>query len=149
MTSLRTQLEELAGKADEHSAVLDIISDFIDDMPHIQKDVKAVAAFLEEFTALAPTILSALEAVEWRPIETAPRDGSPFMLWVAEGETGPHVFATVSITSEGQWWDDSTGDQIEPISFATHWRPLGPTPTEGNSPVPQECALPHSENNHD
>jgi len=23
------------------------------------------------------------------------------------------------------------------------------TPTEGNSPVPQECAQPHSENNHD
>ena len=62
--TLSEQLKSLVEKADEHAAVLDIIGDFIDDMPHIQKDVGEVADFLSEFVAIAPTILSALEAVE-------------------------------------------------------------------------------------
>lgn len=62
--TLSEQLKSLAEKADEHAAVLDIIGDFIDDMPHIQKDVGEVADFLSEFVAIAPTILAALEAVD-------------------------------------------------------------------------------------
>ena len=58
-----------------------------------------------------PTILAALEAVEWRPIESAPRDGSWVQLWGPDGYQGC-----------GRCWRN--------IDFedATHWRPLGPTP---------------------
>lgn len=137
MTSPLTQLEELAGKADEHSAVLNIISDFIDYIPHIQKDVKAVAAFLEEFTTLAPSILSALKAVEWQPIETAPRDGTEILLWGAlsgpkydrENDCWGYGEVTEQVVSlacfrRGMW---QTGGFNSPKN-PTHWRPLGPVP---------------------
>ncbi len=67
---------------------------------------------------------------EWQPIETAPRDGRQIMVWVANGNITPHCFAPVSITSDSSWWDDSTGDQIEPIKGATHWMPLPEPPTK-------------------
>jgi hypothetical protein len=66
---------------------------------------------------------------EWQPIETAPKDGRSFMVYVAKDDlAGPHCFAPVSRTSNGMWWDDSTGDRIEPIRGATHWMPLPAPP---------------------
>lgn len=67
---------------------------------------------------------------DWRPIETVPKDGRSFMVWIAHGENGPHCFAPVSITSDGGWWDDSTGDQLEPIRHATNWTPLPNVPVK-------------------
>lgn len=68
----------------------------------------------------------------WQPIETAPQDGRSIMLWISAGETRAHCFAPVSITAGGQWWDDSTGDQIKPIKEATHWMPLPEPPEQPN-----------------
>lgn len=61
---------------------------------------------------------------EWQNIATAPKTGESIMIWVEEDrQVGPHCFAPVSICDDGTWWDDSTGDQIEPIERATHWHP--------------------------
>jgi hypothetical protein len=68
--------------------------------------------------------------MEWQPIETAPKDGRSFMLWVAQSDMGAHWFAPVSITPDGNWWDDSTGDNIQPVNGATHWMPLPDPPQE-------------------
>lgn len=62
------------------------------------------------------------------PIDTAPTDGRAFMIYVRQADVGPHWFAPVSRDSEGGWWDDSTGDQIEPIRGATHWAELPEAP---------------------
>ena len=69
----------------------------------------------------------------WQTMDSAPRDGSAFMVYVAQSDLGPHWFAPVSRTLNGEWWDDSTGEQIEPINGATHWMPLpaGPAAKEG------------------
>lgn len=65
---------------------------------------------------------------EWQPIETAPKDGRAIMVWMSADENGPHCFAPISITGDGKWWDDSTGDQIEVLRSATHWMPLPNAP---------------------
>lgn len=66
---------------------------------------------------------------EWQTIETVPHTGMAVMVWVnADGIVGPHCFAPVSVTTEGWWWDDSTGDRIDPIQNATHWMPLPAKP---------------------
>ena len=66
---------------------------------------------------------------EWQPIETAPKDGRAIMVWIkGRLELQAHCFAPVSICDNGWWWDDSTGDQIEPIADATHWMPLPDPP---------------------
>lgn len=65
---------------------------------------------------------------EWQPIETAPKDGRTLMVWITDPDVSSHCFAPVSITSDGKWWDDSTGDQIEPLKNATHWMPLPEPP---------------------
>ena len=68
----------------------------------------------------------------WREIESAPKDGTGFLVWIAKDEIcGPHVFGQVSITSDGAWWDDTTADRIEPIKNATHWMSLPAPPTKG------------------
>jgi len=56
----------------------------------------------------------------WQPIETAPNRVS-LMLWIDSTDVNPHCFSPVSIYDDGTWWDDSTGDQIEPIAKATKW----------------------------
>lgn len=68
---------------------------------------------------------------QWLPIESAPKDGTPLMVWVAEDDAvGTHCLAPISITNDGWWWDDSTGDQIRRILSATHWMPLPPPPAK-------------------
>lgn len=70
--------------------------------------------------------------MEWKPIAEAPKDGRAFMVYVAtDAHVGPHCFAPVSRDNDGGWWDDSTGDAIEPIAGATHWAPL-PSPPGGS-----------------
>jgi len=56
---------------------------------------------------------------EWRPIETAPRDGT----WIiaASDELGVCIVQHI----EGDWYGDSSSG--EPIDDLTHWLPL-PTP---------------------
>ena len=69
---------------------------------------------------------------DWQPIESAPRTGEGVMVYIMQRDkfTSAHCFSPVSITSDGQWWDDATGDAIEPLLDATHWMPLPPPPQE-------------------
>lgn len=77
---------------------------------------------------------------EWRPIDTAPRDGTNILVW-SEGYSWPEVVRHVQYddpdleeeTGEAGYWrysDDVFADilQIEEGEF-THWRPLPVPPT--------------------
>lgn len=68
---------------------------------------------------------------EWKTLDTLPRDGRQIAVWVVNGDITPHCFSPVSVTSDGGWWDDSTGDQIEPIKGATHWISISPPEPKG------------------
>lgn len=61
------------------------------------------------------------EMVEWRPIETAPRDGTPVLvIWKAYL---PEVVCAVVMWDGDQWRE---ADDI--VSGPTHWLPLPPAP---------------------
>jgi hypothetical protein len=68
--------------------------------------------------------LKAGAVTDWQLIESVPKDGRSIAVWLpATATEQPHAFAPVSICEDGTWWDDSTGDQIEPLA-ATYWAPI-------------------------
>nr|WP_303705475.1 hypothetical protein [Brevundimonas naejangsanensis] len=62
------------------------------------------------------------EAVEWRPIETAPRDGTEIIAMIARKRIRLAWYFKPSSRTEG--WLDENGRSINP----THWLPLPPAP---------------------
>lgn len=64
----------------------------------------------------------------WRPIETAPTDGTFVLLWPGNGwanhraPTAGHRAPSL-MDGKSKWWDDE-GQEISP----THWQPLPPPP---------------------
>jgi len=96
-------------------------------------------------------VLAALDEQEWRPIETAPRDGSDILLlangmaiearycpgeWSVETPISPREY-------DGAIWcafDDALQFEIEETpggdfhGQVTHWRPLPAPPVEGKEP---------------
>lgn len=68
-------------------------------------------------------------AVRWRPIETAPRDGT-FILAYWDDATYPHEFVTRNDVVQylcGEWCLSDGDDVLAP----THWMPLPDGPGEG------------------
>lgn len=71
---------------------------------------------------------------EWRPIDTAPKDGTPVDLWCQPTgiSTGPGR-VTDCWFSGGNWWqyDEHGDDQCRSgVHNATHWMPLPPPPSK-------------------
>ena len=111
-------------------------------MTDLQKHIQTVRMALEEWrNGLHPrdadevfTALSALEAAlpVWRPIETAPKDGTKILLGKIAGHPD-HPTALWWATSG--FWSDKWGnwnDGIEPAGLAspTHWQPLPEPPKQ-------------------
>lgn len=135
--TLSEQLKSLVEKADEHAAVLDIIGDFIDDMPHIQKDVGEVADFLSEFVAMAPTILAALEAVEWvypkSRYDMPAKPGNANYEYVDclilhRGDLLFRPWNCEHLVFDSEDYDDFFCEWSEIEAYQIVQRPLGPTP---------------------
>ena len=61
---------------------------------------------------------------EWQPIETAPKDGSPVLIFVPS--TGICMY--VAWNRNGNWMVFDTGKGHSAHVDATHWRPLPPPP---------------------
>jgi hypothetical protein len=87
------------------------------------------------YSHAAQLIRSRLAIPEWRPIETAPKDGSFIMVWVDHpgSEFCPEPFARVDLA----YWDEGTttpGFERTPgwachwIGTPTHWMPLPAPP---------------------
>lgn len=64
--------------------------------------------------------------MDWQPIETAPWDGKPVLLW----RDGHHVAARIS-GAHGPGW--CTPDGYE-VFRATHWMPLPAPPKAAEKP---------------
>ena len=71
--------------------------------------------------------------VQWQPMETAPRDGKPFLAWCLERppfDPAPTWFHDIAKWS-GRTPDDPAGHFAATSgAFVTRWQPLPPPPTE-------------------
>ena len=82
--------------------------------------------------ALMAQAAQALEAQEWRDIDSAPKDGSNVLLWCPRPKTELPPFQITGywdteINYDGHQWVSTTHDNIyQP----THWKPLTPPETE-------------------
>ena len=79
--------------------------------------------------------LEAYEAAQWRPIETAPKDGTAIVVWGQPQSTDDVHFSRPSAFTA--YWDDMGGtfclsgaDWRGPFIHPTHWRPLPAPPKE-------------------
>ena len=90
----------------------------------IEEDAENMAAAIR-----ALPLPSATKAGEWRPIETAPKDGEPVL--IACDRTGSIRWA---VWSGGMWRDGQVvaGGRASGVPKPTHWQPLPlpPTPKE-------------------
>jgi hypothetical protein len=116
-----------------HGAVSDLARALIED-PHERDQyawfaIKAYRAMI----AAAPQPAPAAEK-GWRPIETAPKDGSLILTWcvhvnaefcddaVAEGYAGPVIAKWIDHNGGGWTWHGLAGTH-------THWQPLPEPPS--------------------
>lgn len=81
----------------------------------------------EEPRTLARLLREEAEAKGWRDIATAPRDGSPVLVFSAE-------YGTQEVCrwdERRRCWGRYAGYSFSPV---THWRPLPPPPQGGETP---------------
>lgn len=71
------------------------------------------------------TLEAKAAAAEWRPIESAPKDGRQCLLYYGPGECAAGVYSR-----SDNWWDTGNERQ-DPYRAPTHWMPLPATPTTG------------------
>lgn len=110
---LRAELLALSEDAREH----------YNDPPEFMRN--AFVRFSCKVTEIAAR-LSGMAAVQWPPIETAPKDGS--VIWAFNGEQARMKW--VSGDNYALWiWDDCALSDIDPSpEQPTHWMPLPEPP---------------------
>jgi len=128
MTELDKDALEAAAKAIDPVA----FGDLYDDEPKIIQD-RVIAKRLAALATARAAIRAYLDAADdWRPIETAPKDGTDVLV-SRRDKDGFEWFAVA------QWWvrawafmSGRPGDMPALIGFTpTHWRPLPSPPKEG------------------
>jgi hypothetical protein len=62
---------------------------------------------------------------EWQPIETAPKDGTPVLAFIGDGDGA----AVLGWSAGCREWQDYNGSS--PRYDPTHWMPLPPPPPAG------------------
>lgn len=90
--------------------------------------------------------ITAEQAQVWRPIETAPMDGTRVMLWrgsphigtwaemvIAEWYDGAWSWPTDNPSTHGEWSPDDLVNGYYSREGFTHWMPLPATPAEGSA----------------
>jgi hypothetical protein len=89
------------------------------------------SAIAEALLANAPALIAAAKAAAWRPIETAPRDGTRIIVafWL-HNKPDTERCAVIAEWVEGEGWMIDEETQWFPYP-PTHWRPIGPLPGEG------------------
>lgn len=76
--------------------------------------------------------------MEWQPIETAPKDGTPILLSCVRDRTGKRCVALAwwdgGMWADAMYWSDADQQFSIPlfVSNTTHWMPL-PTPPNAQS----------------
>jgi hypothetical protein len=60
--------------------------------------------------------------IEWQPIETAPRDGTIFLVWAPGAHGLSPMFSLCA-------WHEDAGFCIDELRHASHWMPLPDPPS--------------------
>ncbi len=63
------------------------------------------------------------DAEGWRPVETAPKDGTVVLVYAPEREGLRSIICTCNYHPDGGWC-------VDELRFVTHWRPLPAPPKE-------------------
>lgn len=98
-----------------------------------KENCEAIAAAVNFLRTHSAEIAGALrDAERWRPIETAPRDGTKVLLYhhgyksaFYRRDHEPRVW--VDVFREGNWYNTA------PSAQPTHWRPLPAPPTQDSA----------------
>lgn len=118
LTGIRAGLEEIVNAEDdeyEKHEIIELVRELFDDCDQLY-------ALLIETIASERSALSA--APHWQPIETAPKDGTPVLVWTADvGQEGLTEFASVCS------YHSDAGFCTHELMVATHWMPLPPSST--------------------
>lgn len=89
----------------------------------------------QTITSIVTELLSRREADEWRPIETAPKDGTTIFLtnggWVDTGWWSTSLW--IGGSANAGWVTDDEREIGIVHQDITHWRPL-PQPPQGSTP---------------
>lgn len=81
-------------------------------------------------------IIDALKGATWRPIESAPKDGTRILVWRRDaGEPFVAYYGTASRyvyddDEEERWWSESGEDLSAAELLPTRWQPLPAPPVE-------------------
>lgn len=114
MSDIRKAVEELAQML---RAMVDIGGDCGD--PTCKDCVPSRKA-----EAAIASALAAVDAAGWRPIETAPKDGTHVLAWFPEPEE--YEVMIVRYWADGELW--MTVGPVEDDVYPTHWMPLPAAP---------------------
>lgn len=109
---------------------------------HVRKDTGQISSISVNYAGagFAPVRPEASPAEnDWRPVETAPKDGTPILaryMWLGE-----HRYLVVRRSQNGPWWlADHDGlikhddDKAKPSNYEfTHWRPITPPTLDGSA----------------
>ena len=103
---------------------LENVTDCVIGCQGLDNDAETMAEFIDLYAKAqtAKALAEARQAMEWRPIESAPKTGEKFL--ITNGK-----FALLA-WHDGEGWvvlEDKSVVSITPFSKPTHWMPL-PTP---------------------
>jgi hypothetical protein len=119
-----------------------------------QSDAQAQIAALEAevvrlrgdaFFDLARTALAAADAAAWRPIASAPKDGTEIIACgtqTFDAGCDPEPFTNIICWSGNMWQDGTIADQPKP----THWQPLPTPPNAIPQAAPDTITIPEVRN---
>lgn len=95
---------------------------------HARTDVPRLCAIVEELAAEVERLRAG-----WQPIETAPKDGTPILLWIPDTELPWPGHAQ----DDGRLFSNAHGPLNEEsygrVLTCTHWMPLPPAPKGGEA----------------
>ncbi|MBS0988955.1 hypothetical protein JK182_09810 [Acetobacter okinawensis] len=97
------------------------------------------------FRRLAKAVLEAADAAAWRPIETAPKDGTDIIACgtqTFDAGCDPEPFINIIFWSGNMWQDGTIADQPKP----THWQPLPTRPNATPQAAPDTITIPEVRN---
>ena len=98
------------------------------DGPPYQK-LAAMANYGDLALSLLPTFIDVLEAMEWQPIENAPKNGSPALIH----------FSEFDLTMSCQWVPDQKGFNWKIVGEEGRWHHSNATYYQPNPAPPQKA----------
>ena len=80
-----------------------------------------------------PQDLDKLFVAEWKPIGTAPKDGTYVLLFSPDSSGGPFIGQwrdRANYPDGGAWWPEYNESGFAIDADPSHWMPLPPPPTQ-------------------